>query len=656
MPTTRRLKQRSRHTRKHKPQINLYPPVSYIKPGTDFYTHVNATWLKRVHIPADRPAVAITDEMQMAVNEELHALVRRAMTRPRSVDERAIGQFAKSYMSADRKRNALETVKTMLNDIGCMKTPSDVSKYVAQQLVTGVPSVFTIYDGPEDKHANHWRFHISNGTLGLPDVAYYKGDVRGGRRFYEAYKDALETLGQELGYVGLGSFAELEAAYATNIDSADDDDSKVYSGAELERAYAAIEWSAIWGAYGLADAEWKSMRFVVDAPSWLRHVNHMVRSYTIDEWRVWMRAQLLLFFGRYLPDSYMSLIDSVFFDLVGLQKHTKIPVRERLLRAVKGFMNLELSRAYKRTIESAVFQDEVRAFVETVLAATERRLRSLEWMRGPTKSTAIDKIRKLHVGVLYPSKNIDYTPPALGPNMIENILRLGRAESQKMLRDVRKKTTGEMWDNPVFSVNAFYIATGNRFVLPAAIVAPPFYDRSAGLGQKYGGLGCVIGHEITHAFDEQGKTYDARGALRNWWSAADNRAYNKRTYALEKLYNKERLLGVHIDGAQTLSENIADLGGMAIALDALKFELDKANVSDEVRQRELREFFTTYAVTWREKARREKQQLNLVVDVHSPAKYRVNNIVRHFQEWYDVFDVREGDGLYLAPNKRISIF
>lgn len=211
-------------------------------------------------------------------------------------------------------------------------------------------------------------------------------------------------------------------------------------------------------------------------------------------------------------------------------------------------------------------------------------------------------------------------------------------------------------DNPVFMVNAFYIPAGNRFVLPAAIVSPPFYDSKNGPGRNYGALGCVIGHEITHAFDDNGKDYDADGNKRNWWLPADNRAYNKRTRALEELYNKERLLGKRLDGEQTLSENIADLGGLAIALDALKFELDKAGVSDEVRQHEVREFFLGYATSWREKKRTAKEKMNLVVDVHSPPKYRVNNIVRHFQEWYDAFDVREGDALYLDPKERITIF
>ncbi len=605
-------------------------------------------------IPADRPAVAIVDEMQREIDRDLTAIIQRSITRPQNADERSIGQFVKSYLSPERKQLALETLKTYLNDIGCMKTSEDVCKYIGNQQRTTTPTIFNVYAGPEEKNSSHWRFHISNGTLSLPDAAYYKGDVRGGKKFYEAYKQALEELGKMLGYTGLGEFADMEAKYASYIDAGEKEDTKTYTGAELMRAYSAIDWAILWEEYGLDRAQWKQMIFIVDGPSWLKHVNHMLRTYTIEMWRTMMRAKHILYFGTYLPDSYKKSIDTVFFDLVGLQSK-KIPLERELLKVVKKYMFLELSRAYKRTIASVPFRAEVRAFVVSILDAARRRLRET-WMKPDTKATAIDKMDKITLGILYPIKHIEYNAAKLGTNLIENILAIGRADTKKYISDVAKKTTAQIWDNPVFLVNAFYRDAGNALILPAAIVNPPFYDPKGSLGQKYGGLGCVIGHEVTHSFDIDGKDYDARGNKRNWWSAADNRAYNKRTGALEKLYNKERLLGSHIDGEQTLSENIADLEGMAISLNALKFEFDRAKVSDADRKKELRDFFATYATSWREKVRIEKQHLNLVVDVHSPAKYRVNNIVRHFPEWYDAFDVREGDKLYLAPDERISIF
>lgn len=433
-----------RRTQKHHP-VKAYPPAAYIKPGTDFYTHVNGFWLKHMKIPKDRAAMGIVDEMQREVDSDLQALIRRSMVRPRNADEETIGQFAKSYLAPERKTDALETLKTLLNDIGCMKNTEDVSAYIGEHVYSFVPSVFYIYGGPEDKDSSHWRFHISNGHLGLPDLAYYKGDVEGGKQMYNAYKEALETIGTQLGYAGLGEFAELEAKYAKCIDDGYDDDSKVYSGAELLRAYSAIGWGSIWGAYGLKDSEWKQMQFVVDSPSWLRHVNHMFRTYEIDNWRLFMRTKHILYFCKYLPQSYAQIMDAVFFSLVGLQKRTQVPRERELLKVVSLNLNLELSRAYKKTIESPKFRTELREFVNHILDAAERRLRAVTWLRPTTKATAIDKLRRLQLGILYPTKNIDYVPPKLGKNILTNILTLGHAESQKILRDVRKKKTGQIW-------------------------------------------------------------------------------------------------------------------------------------------------------------------------------------------------------------------
>lgn len=597
----------------------------------------------------------MTDEVQAIVDSELLVLLRRCVARPQTIEEKALGSFVSTYTAPKSDMGALAHLKDLLNSVGCMNTRDDVCVALGKSLYSKTCTLFSVYDGPEEKHTNHWRFHISNGTLFLPDLAYYKGSVVGGKHHYISYKSALEATGILLGYAGLGEFADYEAEYAVHIESGYDDDTKVYTGKELENAYSAINWSALWGAYGLDDAEWKHMRFVVDAPSWLRHVNHMMRTYTVDQWRTLFRAVHIVCFFSLLPAKYRKELEDVNEALYGLHD-SEMGGDMRLLGLVKQAMALELSRAYKRVVESPTFRNEIRKFVESIQRSAMRRIADLTWMKSATKSTAIEKLQKLHLGVLYPVQAFDYVSPKLGENSLENIIETGRANSKMSLRRVRKKLTSQIWDNPVFMVNAFYLATGNRFVLPAAIVREPFYSRNNSIGANYGALGCVIGHEIIHAFDENGKEYDAHGNLRNWWTPTDNRTFNRQTRALEKLYNKDRLLGRHIDGSQTLSENIADLGGMAIALDALKVQLELQKASTDVRKRELREFFVAYATSWREKARREKQQVNLVVDVHSPAKYRVNNIVRHFQEWYDAFDVRESDDLYLDPRERITIF
>jgi putative endopeptidase len=214
----------------------------------------------------------------------------------------------------------------------------------------------------------------------------------------------------------------------------------------------------------------------------------------------------------------------------------------------------------------------------------------------------------------------------------------------------------EKWEDSVFAVNAYYYNEGNRLILPAGILQWPFFNSGGSPGWNYGGIGATVGHEITHAFDMDGKNYDEDGNLDAWWKPADNRQFNKRTKQLIQLYNDTLYFNKPINGVLTLSENIADLGGLGIAISALKKYGATHKYSPEKMKHELCDLFLSYAVSWRTKERREKAIQGLFMDVHAPAPSRVNNIVRHFADWYECFDVQPGDALYLPPEKRIRIF
>ena len=266
-------------------------------------------------------------------------------------------------------------------------------------------------------------------------------------------------------------------------------------------------------------------------------------------------------------------------------------------------------------------------------------------------------MENINLGILYPTKAYNYKVPNLTSNVIANIQIIGKSLIEKELKDVENKYTTEMWDDvPVFNVNAYYSAAGNRLFIPSAIVNWPFYCEHASPGWNFGSLGCVVGHEITHAFDDNGKDFDEEGNKKEWWTDHDKREYNKKTDAIIEFYKQSKIYGRRIDVEDTLGENIADLGGMAASLDALKMYLNTHNVNDTERQRNLHDFFIGYATSWREKERRSHGLRELITDVHSPAIMRVNNIVRHFQEWYDTFGICTSDELYIPVEKRITIF
>ena len=217
----------------------------------------------------------------------------------------------------------------------------------------------------------------------------------------------------------------------------------------------------------------------------------------------------------------------------------------------------------------------------------------------------------------------------------------------------RLKVITESWDEPPYAVNAYYFNETNQFILPAGSIQFPFYKKDS-VGWSFGGLGAVIGHEMTHAFDMEGKDYNATGEKGSWWTKRDTSAYSRKTKLLVDLFDKGKILKHPVDGDLTLSENISDLGGLGIALDALLHELE--GFSDAERKKELRNFFIAYAVSWRIKDKPRKQLQRLFMDVHAPAELRVNYIVSQFQEWYDLFDVSTGDDLYIPPEERVRIF
>jgi len=233
---------------------------------------------------------------------------------------------------------------------------------------------------------------------------------------------------------------------------------------------------------------------------------------------------------------------------------------------------------------------------------------------------------------------------------------LNAAAHRSALKRAGRRLNRYMWEEPVYMVNAFYYPEGNRLVIPAGIIRHPFYSEKHGAGRMYGALGSTIGHELTHAFDMDGKDYDAEGNYRPWWTEADLAHYKKLTGRLVRLYEGSTYFGKHLDGRLTLSENIADLGGVAFALEALKRRCAKRGASVAETDEELREFFAGYAVSWRTKEKRGKALQGLFMDVHAPPAWRVNNVVCHFDDWYRVFDVKPGDALYVDPQDRIRIF
>jgi len=282
-------------------------------------------------------------------------------------------------------------------------------------------------------------------------------------------------------------------------------------------------------------------------------------------------------------------------------------------------------------------------------------METVEWLQPSTRDKAAKKIKAMRLSIAYPDEFAELKAPRLSKNnLIDNLIAMGEWRSDYELGRLGEHRDDQKdWDDPVYAVNGYYYSEANELVIPSGSLLEPFFSESRPLGWNYGGVGAIIGHEMTHAFDEEGCEYDENGRKKKWWSPTDTRNYEKITRHLVKMFNEHSLMHHHIDGKLTLSENIADLGGLAIALDALNVRLQGEDA--DIKKAAYKQFFTAYAVSWRIKERTKKQLQGLFMDKHAPTPLRVNLVVNQFQEWYDAFNISSGL-MFLPLDKRLRIF
>ena len=659
--TRKRSRDRIHYTRSHhtapgcpqKPDIPSF--AKNIHPGDDFFAHINSNWYKHAHIKPYMSAVSSTSETQDVINAQLMEIIREARGGTRKSKEmEAIGRFADSALTLKYQKNTLRTVRSLLQQIQCIRDTSDLSYIIGSLILRGIPTPLYVYAGPEDKNTNVWRLHFIPGFVGLPSEEYYKGKGPGGMNTLRSYKKLLKIVGEAFDIEEMNKVLEIEKRLSKYINSSLVYDPPVISQATLKRKYPAINWDSLLSGLQIDDR--KKSKYVVDAPQFLAILNNMVAKLDLSAWKLLLSANILIYHLPIMEPPF----DTYYFNFFRhqLRGDRAKPSNEYvLLDLAKKYLMIPLGIEYIKRHVPREHKKEVRELVDKLIVSAKERISDTEWMDISTRKVAQEKVDGIILGILYPDIPYKYKVPDLtSDDLAENLMRINISMSHWQMEDVKHKLTYKVWTNLIYNVNAHYYPNGNRLVIPAGIANWPYYCSKAPLGWNYGGLGGVIGHEMTHAFDVNGKEFDAKGEYADWWKDADDRMYGKISKDLVKLFNKSKYMGHPVNGKKTLSENIADLGGLAIALGGLEREIKRLRVDDMGRLEALRNFFIAYAATWREKERREKGLQALLTDVHAPAEMRVNLIVPHFQEWYDAFDVKPNHKLYITPDERIRIF
>ena len=467
----------------------------------------------------------------------------------------------------------------------------------------------------------------------------------------------LKRLGEDFSVPNLDLIIPIETMAAKAILEGRKEKEVLVTGAYLEKKYTNIPWHVLMQSIlGWSPSEFKRHKILLFSEGWIVSLNKWFEIMPLDQWKIVLAGNLLLHFLPLLPPPY----DDLEFELYGRRMRgqaEKVPQKRLTMKLVQQWLTGTLGFLFVKNQVSPTVKKQATRIAEEVKAAAGIRASQTDWLEPKTRELARKKIEYMHLGVAYPSHIVKDKKTTLNPErLIENVLKLANLDFKDEMEKIDTRLNRQTWDEPIFSVNAYYYNEGNRLILPAGILRWPFFHVNASDGWNFGGLGATIGHEICHAFDNDGKEYDYTGNLNPWWSAEESKEYNKKVNNIVKLYNSTEYFGHHLNGALTLSENIADLGGLAIALAALEQRLKVQRVSGEERKKELCDFFTSYAVSWRTKEKKEKAVQSLFMDVHAPPVARVNNIVCQFDEWYECFDVKPGDELYKPSDKRIRIF
>ncbi len=645
---------------------------SRIHPGDDFYRACNEAWLQKTHIPEFRDSYSVSEELEDYLETYLFEIANRATQKaksglkPEEPCEDAIGRLVLSAMRPEKQKESVEYLKRGMRGLACIRSREDVGATLGRMIRNGVPTLLDIgadlflQDG-EPKY----RLMISPGSLGLPDPRYYIQIESPGGSVLKPYKELLDFVAKEFDLgLDLASGISTETSLAEPLQKFQEEREFVIRPlAEFQKEFHAIPWNSLLGPGGLGIPEKilrtaGSLRIAVTAAGWLSVLNSFFESLPVEQWSPLLGIHTAVHGIQYLPSPY----DQRHFELFGktLQgQKSKIPQHVLTMNVLKDLMSDSMSYLFVKKYITAKEKERAETFVRSILSAAKDRLSENPWMESATKRRTRAKVDAMVASVFYPEPTKPPTAlPALQTdNFLVNVYLLSSA---RMDRDIGRlasnvRSIENAWDEPAYTANAFYYQDLNQIVLPAGYFYWPFYD-SERLGWSYGGLGTIISHEIIHAFDEEGKDIDAKGEQQPLWSKGDERKYQERLGEIIRLFNQAKVGDIFVNGKKTASENLADLGGLAISLDALEHLLRAKKVGAQERLRELRDFFWSYAVSWRTRVRDKRAIQSIYMDRHAPPEFRVNYIVPQFDAWYEAFGVQTEHDLYIPPEERIRVF
>jgi putative endopeptidase len=660
-------------THAHHHGINLDFMDNNVRAQDDFFNHVNGNWIKQTEIPGDQGSWGSFNELRENNNKVVLEVLESAINSDKyaaNSDQKKAANFYEAGMdTAAIEAAGLTPIQPFFDQINAITDAKSLVKYLATETTYGGGSFFGFAIFPDLKNSSVKASYLAQDGLGLPDPDFYtKSDSKSVdiQTKYKAYiAQMLVINGMEMAEATQAADAIYNLEYDMATASMNATESRnyaiqynPYAVADLSSLAPSIDWNMYFSTMGIQNLD----TVIVMQPDFIKKMEEILVKNDVATWKNYLTYHTLSRYAGYLTS---ELVNTQFaFYSTELRGVTEMRDRwKRVLGATNGAVGEAIGKLYVEAVFPPEAKEEAKMMVNNILAAMKNRINNVDWMTEETKVKAQEKLASFTVKIGYPDEWKDYSTLEVksvkdGGTYAGNIIAVRKWNFEDELAKMNDPVDKTEWGMNPQTVNAYYSPLNNEIVFPAAILQPPFFDFNADAPVNYGGIGAVIGHEISHGFDDQGANFDASGNMVNWWSEADLNQFKERGGALIAQFDAiEALPGVHVNGKLTLGENIGDLGGVNVAYDGLMMHFEQNGKTDSIdgfspEQR----FFMSWATVWRTKFRDEALRTKIQTDPHAPGMYRAYMPLRNVDAFYTAFNIVETDSLYLPKEERVYIW
>ncbi len=637
---------------------------SSVKPGDNFFRFVNGKWIDTAKIPSTETGIGAFLDVYNITKNRLHTILD-SLTNSNSKKgniEQEVGDFYASGMdSSTIEKLGYDPLKPTLAQIDAIKNSGDIMKFIADQAKLENNLLVDYYIGADDKNSKINIAAFSQTGLGLPDRDYYFKTDSASIKVQDAYKTYLKKLFVLTGddsskaAVEVAEIYKLEKQIArshkTNVQLRDPQSNyHKIALADADKQMPVIAWKTLFDNLGF-----KADSFNIQQPGYYTKLNDLLKAIPVDTWKAYLCSHTIMRRAAALSSNFVNAQFDYNKVLTGQQEIK--PRWERMYWSTDGNLGFALGKIYVKEYFSADAKKRIDELVSNLQKAYEARINKLTWMSDSTKKIAVDKLHAFIKKIGYPDKWRQYDVTIDKNKYYDNLMSCHKDDYNYNLKKLGKPVDKTEWGMTPPTINAYYNPTFNEIVFPAGILQFPFFDANADDAVNYGAIGMVIGHEMTHGFDDWGSQYDKEGNLKNWWSHNDSLEFVARTKKIINQYNAYTMLDtMHINGALTTGENSADLGGLNLAYDAFKLTKEGQDTTKIDGFTPDQRFFISFAQIWRDKEKPELERLYINEDQHSPPLYRVNGPLSNFEPFYKAFNVTPQNKMYKPDSARVKIW